>query len=991
MSIAKPAKKSPEESPIFDEVSLYKVVRTNKGQAVMLHYDGSVSAVMEFKGINNTSFSEADFERVLKRIEATASEIQNPAMTVQFSMISTNEVSTDEEDIKGLSSFLKPRAEYVQKLAKDNKVFTSKFYLSVFYKTNVGAENKDGILKTIYKKYIKQSEEKTKELNRDLGGVERRVLEVTELIDNFRQAFFDIGTSCRQFETKKEYYDFLQGFFRPNKSREHLIDIDDSVESPRRTLFSGVRAKVKKSDFVLDDYYHKVYMLDRSPKELIYGPSIEVIQSVPFEFLYTVTFRVLTHEESMRTFKGKLAERRMIVGADDGSIVEDRTLVAEEQRVSKSYDEFAFGAGVGAKSSVNFVLRLKMSHLEKMQQQFEVSRNETIRRIDQQLSKRIFSSFGQSEWICEENTNWSVFTTIIPGLASMHKGTLKDLFLTTENIPYFIGLYDNRRHVEHNGVNHYFDNRGNLVTFDLMDPSLPAWNYLVSGQTGSGKSVLMNSILTMQFAETEKTGQSPVICILDVGGDRGSYSKFMKLVGGTEINLSGAIKPSIQMFELKPERSLPVDRKVDKVVEVLMDYNDKIRDIKGRPVDKDEMETRVRGYYLNKLNMNADDVFKEIEMIKTFQKSFGLKTFEEAENIYKRVYTDLVLEVGECKPDNQKLTQIMGVLEVILSTSAKKLDGFSVYDYDEVLELVAETYNRVEGRQPFLTDFYETCVDMVDDDEPTNRRMLTKVKNYTRKESYGMFDRETSIDTDSDVILADLKGIESEPQLQIIYTLLLSQLFNDKMYFTRDRRKLIVRDEAWSLMKNERAREYFVEDLRTARKNGFATISISQLPTDYLQPDPAIGRAIISNSQVNIFCKFSTESICQEVGREYNLNQEIVGQMMGLGVQKKQLSDGSIQSTFAKFMMLIPDMNNNLQVYVLNNLLHPFEYALYSSSAEDNAIIEYYMTKTKQYENLEDVLWLITREGHIGDEGLATYLEKSGYMNQARRVRRNKK
>ena len=329
----------------------------------------------------------------------------------------------------------------------------------------------------------------------------------------------------------------------------------------------------------------------------------------------------------------------------------------------------------------------------------------------------------------------------------------------------------------------------------------------------------------------------------------------------------------------------------------------------------------------------------------------------------------------------------MGILEVMLSTNAKKLDGFNIYDYDEISELVIETYNRIEERDVFLSDFYETCKERVDDNEPRGRKMLTKIKNYTRTGTYGMFDKKTTLDIGNDVILADLKGLEAEPQLQIIYTLLLSQMFSDKMYFTRDRRKLIVRDEAWSLMKNDRARNFFVEDLRTARKNGFATVSISQLPTDYLQPDPAAGRAIISSMQVNLFCKFSTSSICEEVGQEYNLTQEVVDQMMGLGVQKEIQEDGSLKSTFAKFMMVIPGLNGKNEVYVLNNYLHPFEYALYSSSAEDNAIIDYYMSKTKQYTNLEEVLWLMAKNGHVGNKDLVKFLEESGYQNMARKVR----
>jgi hypothetical protein len=299
--------------------------------------------------------------------------------------------------------------------------------------------------------------------------------------------------------------------------------------------------------------------------------------------------------------------------------------------------------------------------------------------------------------------------------------------------------------------------------------------------------------------------------------------------------------------------------------------------------------------------------------------------------------------------------------------------------------MVRESYRRTPGRFPTLSDLVNVADEMMrntDGSMAGSGKFLIKLKNWTREGSYPMFDLPTNINVENDIILADLKGLENEPQLQVVYTMLLSDIFNDKMYFTRDRRKLMVRDEAWSLMKNARARDYFVEDLRTARKNGFATISISQLPNDYMRPDPDVGRAIMSNMQVNIFCKFESDSICKEIGQEYGLNDEIVNEMKGLGVIKEIQADGSYKAAYSKFMMVM-----GRSVYILKNLLHPFEYNLYSSSADDNSIVDYYMKKTRRFESLEDTLWFMARRQHIGDEGLATHLEQAGYSNKAREIR----
>lgn len=963
------SEKHKDESPIFDEMTIWKIRRTKQNRLVILHIDGGVSTIIPFEGINNTSLSEEDYELMFKRIKTTLDELYDTNITIQFLMMRDNNVS--DMDANQLASYLQPRAKYLQNLATNYQLFENRFYLSIHY-ANKSKKRNEGLLDKV-KKIVLEKDTRGEDYSRNMEDLNNRVAELSRTYDAMIEMLSGVGAEFKVLDKEEDFFRIIRQFTAPSKFRlgDIHIDQEDPQASVRQQLFSGVRASNKRSDFVLDDYYHKIWTLDRAPREVIYGKSIETIENVPFEFIYSVSFRLMDQKESLNLFKFRLAEKRMSEGANESAIVEDRSLTAETKRISDNYDQFAYGDGRGVSVSCNFALRAQESYIEKVCRASHMSRTEVLRKFEQDLTKRVFARFGGSEWVNEENTQWILFNQMIPGFSNVNAGLLKEMFLTTENIPYFFAMYDNRRNLIHNGTNHFVDMRGNKVIFELMDPSLPAWNYSISGQTGSGKSVLMNAILTMQLADLAKTGKKPIICILDVGGDRGSYTKFMNLVQGTQINLSGAVKPRIQMMAIIPERSLPTPRKVKEISELLLKNNPEINDV-------DKIPTLVRAYYEEFIKEGGNNL-NAYEREKLFETTFSLP--------YRKEYQDMLeLKAGECEPSLRSFNLIMGVIEVILSSNIKTIDGFIQFEYDEIAMIVRETYRRTEGRFPRLSDLCKVAEEMSTGDDgkisPKGSKMLIKLRNWTQEGSYPMFDLDSNINMENDIILADLKGLENEPQLQVVYTLLLSEVFNNKMYFTKDRRKLMVRDEAWSLMKNARARDYFMEDLRTARKNGFATIAISQLPTDYLKPDPEVGRAIMSNMQVNIFCKFESNQICQEVGREYSLNPEIIEEMKGLGVVKEVQPDGSYKAAYSKFMMVM-----GKSVYILKNLLHPFEYILYSSSAEDNAIIDYYMKKTKQYESLEDVLWLIAQKKHVGDLGLADFLEVGGYMNKAREVR----
>lgn len=1017
------------EGAIFDELTIWKVIDTNKNKPVIVHMDGSVSTIIPFHPINVNAFSEVDFEEMFNKIKKVIEGLDSEEITIQFIMM-REKAKVDVSVVQDLATYLQPRATYLLDLADQNKLFENFYYLSIHCKNKNEQAKKDGIVKTLVDKYKNRNNHLHRQ-NQNMANIQERVQKLFETMNSLTQMMVDIKTGYQLLSTKQEFYDIISKFTRPNKSKTSKIEItrdDELTGSPRQMLYSGVRAKINKESFTLDDYYHKVYTLDRAPRKLIFGRSIQVVDSLPFEIIYSLSFRKMNHKETLNTFKWKMMEARMMAGQNKDAIIEDLTLEANKERIHSSYSDFAYGDSAGIQASVNLVFRVHESYIDKRCREEKITRQELIKRFDQLMYKKIFVSFGDSEWSAEENLGWFVFNKIIPGMSTVYTQELKQIVLISRDLPYFISCYDNKMAgAVHTGVNHFIDMKDSIVPFNLTNPNLRAWNYSISGQTGSGKSVLMNAILTMQLAETK-----PVICILDVGGDQGSYMKFMDLTKGTQINLSGAVKPNIQLFDLKPELSIPIRKKLDDLTLFFMEEFKHL----PKPIDKEEMELKLRAFYNKCLSEGAEkmslkraygDVFESTTQLKwkeylnpelvadlknnnhwdewTEKRLLNNRTLADERNLPVWMYSKYnkdnmvvepylsktVLKQGECRPSQKTTNLIMSLLEVILSSTVEEMNAWSMFDRDDIESYVIRLYEYMGSKfnkYPTMSTFVKFLEEgddngpVLDFSKPNSRKLVSKLTNWTVNGTYPMFDQPTNVNLDNDIILADLKGVEDDPKLQMVYTLLISQLFSHKMYFTRDRRKFIVRDEAWSLMKNKSARLYFEEDLRTARKNGFATIAISQKPTDYMKPDPELGKAIIGNMQVNIFCYFE-RTTAPDVAAVYGLSGEIAEELKKLGPQSEPQPDGTMKKTYAKFMMLIED-----QIYILKNALHPFEYQLYSSSPVDNAILRYYRDISKQTVNLEETMWLVANGKHKGDKGLIQFLENSGFPDKARELKK---
>ena len=74
----------------------------------------------------------------------------------------------------------------------------------------------------------------------------------------------------------------------------------------------------------------------------------------------------------------------------------------------------------------------------------------------------------------------------------------------------------------------YAGRKGQLITLDLFDPRINNYNFIVSAESGAGKSFLLNNLCQQYYA------QGALIRIIDIGG---SYRKLCPLCSGRHIDI----------------------------------------------------------------------------------------------------------------------------------------------------------------------------------------------------------------------------------------------------------------------------------------------------------------------------------------------------------------------------------------------------------------------------------------------------------------------
>jgi len=176
--------------------------------------------------------------------------------------------------------------------------------------------------------------------------------------------------------------------------------------------------------------------------------------------------------------------------------------------------------------------------------------------------------------------------------------------------------------------------------------------------------------------------------------------------------------------------------------------------------------------------------------------------------------------------------------------------------------ITMETENPGEIPPPTMEDLADVLSEM-----KGAKDLLIRLEQYTKGIFGGIFNKPTNIDLNGGFVCFCIRDLEERLRPIAMY-IILNYIWN--IVRSKLKRRIMVIDEAWSLMQHEDSANFLFGLTKRARKYYLGITTITQDVSDFLQ-NPK-GKAIISNSSMQLLLKQAPSSI-EELTKIFNLTE----------------------------------------------------------------------------------------------------------------------
>ncbi|MBC7868698.1 DUF87 domain-containing protein [Candidatus Saccharibacteria bacterium] len=153
---------------------------------------------------------------------------------------------------------------------------------------------------------------------------------------------------------------------------------------------------------------------------------------------------------------------------------------------------------------------------------------------------------------------------------------------------------------------------------------------------------------------------------------------------------------------------------------------------------------------------------------------------------------------------------------------------------------------------PTISDLYDTLLHM----GGSGPQLAQRLRKYTTGTFAGIFSQQSNIDINNSMVVFNIRDLEDELRPVAMY-IVLSHIWN--ITRTDQKKRMLIVDEAWQLMKYDDSANFLFSLAKRARKYYLGLTTITQDVEDFM--GSKMGRAIVANSSMQLLLKQSSSAV----------------------------------------------------------------------------------------------------------------------------------
>lgn len=153
---------------------------------------------------------------------------------------------------------------------------------------------------------------------------------------------------------------------------------------------------------------------------------------------------------------------------------------------------------------------------------------------------------------------------------------------------------------------------------------------------------------------------------------------------------------------------------------------------------------------------------------------------------------------------------------------------------------------------PTISDLYDTLLHM----GGSGPQLAQRLRKYTSGTFAGIFSQQSNVNVDNQMVVFNIRDLEDELRPVAMY-IVLNYIWNKTK--ADKRRRILIVDEAWQLMRYEDSANFLFSLAKRARKYELGITTITQDVEDFMAS--RMGRAIVANASMQLLLKQSPTAV----------------------------------------------------------------------------------------------------------------------------------